>query len=88
MIMDFEFLDKIEAKKIITKRDEFIQSLSPFDKGARLKTENTVSEDEFLNYISRQTLDWGSFECSNVSSILESILIKIEHYSLKFPKKI
>lgn len=86
--MDFKFLNIVEAKRIITKRDEFIQSLSPFDKAARLKTENSISEGEFLNFISRQTLDWGSFECSNVDSILESILLKIEQYPLEFPKKI
>ena len=86
--MDFEFLDKIGAKRIITKKDEFIRSLSPFDRAARLKKESTVSEKEFLVYVSKQTLDWGSFECSNVDSILESILLKIEQYPLEFPKKI
>jgi len=88
MAMDIVFLNKLEARKILTTRDIFILSLSPFDRASRLKTESSVSQNEFLDFISKQTLDWGSFECTGVESILETILSKLAQYSLKFPNKI
>jgi len=88
MAMDIVFLNKLEARKILTTRDIFILSLSPFDRASRLKTESSVSQNVFLDFISKQTLDWGSFESTGVESILESIISKLDQYSLKFPKKV
>ncbi|TFG28936.1 MAG: hypothetical protein EU532_04185 [Promethearchaeota archaeon] len=86
--MNIKFLDYREAIRILTNRDEFIKSMSPFDRAARVKTEGIISEAEFLNYISKQVLNWGSFECSNIDSILEDILVKFENYELRFPKQV
>ncbi len=86
--MDITFLNKFEARKILTEKDQFILSLSPFDRASRLKTESQVSQNTFLNFISKQTLDWGSFECTSIESILDSIISKLDKYSLKFPRKI
>ena len=74
MAMDIVFLNKLEARKILTTKDIFILSLSPFDRASRLKTESSVSQNAFLDFISKQTLDWGSFDCTGVESILESII--------------
>ncbi|MFX1337078.1 MAG: hypothetical protein ACFFDK_00560 [Promethearchaeota archaeon] len=86
--MDIVFLNKTEARKVLTTRDIFILSLSPFDRASRFKTENSVSQNEFLYFLSKQALDWGSFECTGVESILESIISKLNQYSLNFPKNI
>ncbi|MFX1385475.1 MAG: hypothetical protein ACFFBP_23915 [Promethearchaeota archaeon] len=88
MSMDIVFLNKLEARSVLTTRDEFILSLSPFDRASRLKTESNVSQNTFLDYISKQVLDWGSFECAGVEAILESIISKLDQYTLKFPRKI
>ena len=86
--MEIVFLNKFEARRILTKTDRFILSLSPFDRASRLKTESPVSQSTFLNFISKQTLDWGSFECTEVEAIMNSIISKLDKYSLKFPKRI
>jgi hypothetical protein len=86
--MDIAFLNKIEARKLLTTKDIFILSLSPFDRASRLKTKSSVSQNAFLDFISDQTLDWGSFECTGVESILKTIISKLDQYSLNFPKKI
>jgi hypothetical protein len=88
MAIDIVFLNKLEARKVLVRKDIFILSLSPFDRASRLKTESSVSQSEFLDFISKQTLDWGSFECKEVESILDSVISKLAQYSLKFPKKI
>src|SRR5215813_1939283 len=37
-----------EGAEILGRKDDFIQHLSAFDRAARMKTDRSVSEDEFL----------------------------------------
>ena len=42
------FATASEAAEILTRKDDFIQRLSAFDRAARMKTDRTVSAEEFL----------------------------------------
>jgi hypothetical protein len=52
-----------EAQRVLTHRDDFIAALSKFDRAARMKTEQEVTEAEFLgfaggNALSARTLSY------------------------------
>jgi hypothetical protein len=77
-----------EAKKRLITKDDFINSLSPFDRSARLKTAQTVSEKEFLEHLANQVLSWTIDERSRIQVIIESISIQLRPLELKFPQEI
>lgn len=77
-----------EAKKQLTKRDEFIKSLGPFDRSARLKTDKTVSEKEFLEHLANQVRPWTVGEKVRIRAIFKSITDRLGDYDLDLPQKI
>lgn len=86
--MKRKFLDKIEGSVILREEDDFLLSLSPFDRSSRLKTTDKVSMEEFLKFISNQTLDWKSKEISNITKIFNQIDFKIDSFELKFIEEV
>jgi len=82
------FADVSEAKKILATRDEYIQSLTPYDRSLRLKTNKAVSEEEFLKHVSDQAIEWSSYDKTRLKRIIESIAKKIEHLELNLPPTI
>lgn len=77
-----------EAKKWLTTKDGFINALSSFDRSARLKTDQTVSGKEFLEYLANQAKSWTDDEKNKIRAIIESISGPLEPFELKFPQKI
>ena len=77
-----------EGKDILTARDDFIERLSPFDRSARMKTDQDVSEKQFLEFAGQNVLAWTEPEKKKVSATLEGIKPGLEALSLPFPKKI
>jgi len=77
-----------EAKKLLTRKDSFIKSLSPFDRSARLKTDKTVSEKEFLEHVADQVLPWTVGEKVRIEVVFKSIAGRIEGINLNFPREI
>ncbi|MGV3754023.1 MAG: hypothetical protein ACO1QS_01420 [Verrucomicrobiota bacterium] len=77
-----------EGQKILTSRDDFIQRLSPFDRSARLKTDQEISEAEFLKFVSQNVLAWDETEKQRITSALENIQAKVQALNLPFPKSI
>jgi hypothetical protein len=77
-----------EAKKRLTTKDDFIKSLSPFDRSARLKTDKFVSEEEFLKYIAEQVRPWKIDDRTNITAMFESVAGDLKDFDLNFPPKI
>jgi hypothetical protein len=85
---NIEFATVAEGRHVLTNRDEFIHALSPFDRSARLKTDRTVSETEFLQFIARSVLDWTPEEKQSVTSALSALEKKLAPWHLPFPPTI
>lgn len=68
----FSFATAAEAAEMLGRRDEFVRALSPFDRSARLKSARNVSEEEYLAFVRRQSLDWTAGEIARVSTVLTS----------------
>lgn len=77
-----------EGKEILTRRDDFVQRMSPFDRSARLKTKEDISESEYLGFVGRNILEWNSAETQRVTSAFQGIHAEIEALCLPFPEKV
>ena len=77
-----------EAQKRLTTKDGFINALSSFDRSARLKTDRTVSEKEFLEHLANQVKPWTDDEKNKIRAVIESISDPLKPFGLKFPQKI
>jgi hypothetical protein len=82
------FTSVMEAKKQLAKKDNFIKSLGPFDRSARLKTDKPVSEKEFLEYVANQAQPWTVGEKVRIKAVFGSIMDRIADYNLNLPRKI
>lgn len=77
-----------EARSILTRRDEFIAALSPFDRAARMKTNGVVSEKEFLEFLGRNALPWLPDETNKITAVLETLRQRLAPWHLPFPPAI
>lgn len=82
------FAEVEDAKKRLTTKDAFIESLSSFDRSARLKTDKYVSEKEFLEHIANQIRPWVPYEKNRIRAVVVSIANKLGRLKLNFPRKI
>src|SRR5256885_9453606 len=59
-----------EAKEVLGQKDDFIQRLSPFDRAARMKTDNTMSEEEFLGFVKSNAATWNDNERTKIEAAI------------------
>ena len=77
-----------EARAVLTNRDDFVQSMSPFDRAARMKTDRDVSEAEYLGFVGGHVLEWTEAEKQKTTSAFEGIQKELVALSLPFPRKV
>lgn len=77
-----------EGKEILTKKDDFVQRMSPFDRSARLKTKRNISESEYLEFVGKNILEWNNAETQRVTSALQEIHDELEALCLPLPEKV
>jgi hypothetical protein len=82
------FATAAECARLLSKRDVFVQAMSPFDRAARLKTDQEVTEDDYLAFAAKQAQDWSSEEKVKLQAILAAIRAKTEQLDLHFPASI
>jgi hypothetical protein len=70
----FVFATAEQGRDTLTKRDDFVQRMSPFDRAARMKTDKTVSEETYLKFVSSQVLEWTEDEKAALQAILSDNL--------------
>jgi hypothetical protein len=56
------FAEVNEGVRILTTRDDFIIRLSAFDRSARMKTDKSVSDEEFLAFLRANVSAWADEE--------------------------
>lgn len=77
-----------EGQKLLTQRDEFIERLSPFDRSARMKTSETVSEEAFLRFVSTNVLAWTDAEMAAIREAMANIECRLIPLALPWPDPI
>lgn len=74
-----------QARMVLTNRDAFIAALSDFDRSARMKTNQSVSESEFLSFLGRNALAWSGAETSKLAKVCRSAAGKLTGWRLPLP---
>jgi hypothetical protein len=80
------FADVEQGKERLTKRDMFIETVSPFDRAARLKTDRDVSVNEFVEFISQQVRPWTDDDKTRITAAIESAAPKLARLKLNLPQ--
>jgi hypothetical protein len=84
----FAFATMQQGREILTNRDDFVQALSPFDRAARMKTDQNVSEQDYLNFVARNVLDWDAAEKESLQSACSDLQARLEALALPFPEMV
>lgn len=82
------FASVAEARKILTARDDFARRMSPFDRAARMKTDRSVSEEEYLGFVGENILDWDDQEKQQLVSAFEGLAPELRDLAWAFPKEV
>jgi hypothetical protein len=75
-----------EGAEILGRKDDFIQRLSAFDRAARMKTDRSISEDEFLKFVQGNVLTWNESEKAKIEAAIASIRPTLDALPLSLPK--
>jgi hypothetical protein len=79
------FADVREGAQALTRRDDYIRQLSPFDRQVRLKTDRDVSEEELLAFVARNVLPWSENDIARLTALVEELAVKLAAWKLKLP---
>src|SRR5262245_46668141 len=66
-----------KARVVLGARDDFVARLSPFDRAARLKSADAVSEDEYLAFTTAAAREWSNDERARLTSAFAAIKPKL-----------
>lgn len=83
-----EFTSVSKARELLTREDDFIQRLSPFDRAARMKTDRPVSKAELLKFIGGAVLEWSAADKQKIETAIAKIRPALEALPLKVPKTV
>ena len=84
----FEFATVEQGRAIIAARDEYIQRLSPLERALKAKSEEPVSEENFLKLLTGAVQPWPETDRAAVEAALESIRPKVAELSLPLPNTV
>lgn len=84
----FGFARPEYGRELLTRRDDFVQRLSPFDRAARLKTGQAVSEAEYLAFVAGSVLEWPAAEKDLLLGALARIQAPLAALQLPWPERI
>jgi hypothetical protein len=79
------FADVREGIEALTRRDDYILQMSPFDRQVRLKTDREVSEPELLAFMASHVVAWSPAEIAQLTPLVESLAKKLAPWKLKLP---
>lgn len=83
--LTFVFASIEEGRELLSKRDRFVERLSPFDRAARLKTDQEVSEERYLEFVRENVLEWSDEEQQKVETALQDLSVKLIRLSVQIP---
>ncbi|MCL4181660.1 MAG: hypothetical protein KJ072_28470 [Verrucomicrobia bacterium] len=84
----FAFASIETGRQILTRRDDFVQRLSPFDRAARLKTDREISEGQFLDFVGTNVLAWTEGEKQKLTEAIQELQTPLASLALRLPKTV
>lgn len=83
-----QFADVKKGQEILTARDRYLTSLSPFDRQSRAKSGDDVSLEGFTAFLAGHVKPWTDDEVTKLTAIVGSIRARLEQFSVPFPKTV
>jgi hypothetical protein len=77
-----------EGRRLLTQRDDYIAALSPFDRSARMQTDQPVDEKAFLEFLGTSVLAWSEADKAKVDEAITTLRPRLEQMKLPFPETI
>lgn len=77
-----------QARMLLVERDDFTERLSRFDRAARLRTDQPVSDEQFFRHLAQNTLPWNDEELAKLEQAIMSIDRRLAVWQLPLPEKI
>ena len=77
-----------QARQLLSTRDDFVASLSPFDRSARLKSDRPVDEATYLTFAGDQALDWPADEQASLTAAFDKVKERLIALELNLPEQI
>jgi hypothetical protein len=84
----FVFATAAKGRNVLTQRDDFVQRMSPFDHAARLKTDQDVSEQTYLDFVSAQVREWSDDDKAAVQATLSDLRRRVNALGVRWPDPI
>jgi len=82
------FASEAMGRELLGTRDEFLAALSPFDRAARAKSGEPVSEEQFVQFVQRNLRAWDADEQERIGAAIKSIAALLARWPLSFPKQV
>jgi hypothetical protein len=79
------FADVRQGIEVVTRRDDYIRQMSPFDRQVRPRTDRAVSEPEFLSFVSRHVQPWTAEGIETLTPLVQALRKKLDPWKLKLP---
>lgn len=76
------------GRAVLCRRDDYVERLSPFDRSARLKTAETVSEETYLSFVGQQLLPWHASEREKVLGVIGDLKERFDALRLPLPPQL
>jgi len=86
--IEVSFFGYKNGAAFLSKPDDFVKTLSPFDRASRLQVSRIVGQAEFLKYVSAQALEWDKAEIAKINALLKKLRPHITGLKLPWPKTI
>ncbi|MFT5498048.1 MAG: hypothetical protein ACI9TH_003456 [Kiritimatiellia bacterium] len=77
-----------EGREVLMSRDAFIQRLSPFDRAARMQTDQDVTEATFLAHIGEQVRAWTDAEAQRIQAAYTGMRPELQRLAIPFPEEV
>jgi hypothetical protein len=83
-----QLADEKLGAKVLAEADAFIEAQSPFDRAARMQTDQSMTREEFQTFVSSQARSWSEEETKKMAEVIASIGKPIAYYASRFPMRI
>ncbi|TWU08540.1 hypothetical protein Pla52n_11230 [Stieleria varia] len=84
----WHFADVPEGVAVLTRNDDFVKRLSPFDRSARLKTSRVVTEQQYLDFVASCVKPWNDSERQLLQPLLKEISELVQQRKITVPDRI
>ena len=85
---DISFASIDEGRQILSSEDDFVRQMSPFDRSARLKTDQNVPERQYLDFAGSNVLVWTGDEKQKINTAFDSVGTELESLCPPLPRRI